>query len=143
MWNGWFTQDGVRIEQPLLFPPDHPEFPDQLKGIKGILQEHNLWKHKLRGKCKKCEPDTTDFCGKRILEWQPDFKAQKSLVQEVIEKAGHLCIFLPIHCELNFIEFFWGKVKKYLRDHCDSTFETLKTNIPLALASVQLKTIKL
>ncbi|KIJ19771.1 hypothetical protein PAXINDRAFT_152833 [Paxillus involutus ATCC 200175] len=42
MRNGWFTQDGVRIEQPLLFPPDHPEFPDQLKGIKTILQERNL-----------------------------------------------------------------------------------------------------
>ena len=32
----------------------------------------------------------------------------KSLVQEVIEAAGHICIFLPkFHCELNFIEFFW------------------------------------
>ena len=32
---------------------------------------------------------------------------QKSSVQEVIEAAGHLCIFLPkFHCELNFIEFF-------------------------------------
>ncbi len=37
------------------------------------------------------------------------------LVQEVIEAAGHLCIFLPkFHCELNFIEFFWGWVKRYL-----------------------------
>ncbi|KIK79359.1 hypothetical protein PAXRUDRAFT_161476, partial [Paxillus rubicundulus Ve08.2h10] len=77
-------------------------------------------------------------------EWQPDFKAQKSLVQEVIEKVGHLCIFLPnFHCELNFIEFFLGKVKKDLSDHCDTTFKTLNMNIPLALASVQLKTIRL
>jgi hypothetical protein len=38
---------------------------------------------------------------------QPDFQQQKSLVQEVIEAAGHLCILLPkFHCELNFIEFF-------------------------------------
>jgi hypothetical protein len=52
---------------------------------------------------------------------------QKSLVQEVIESAGHFCLFLPkFHCELNFIEYFWGMVKKYLRDNCDYTFDTLK-----------------
>ncbi|KAJ7664784.1 hypothetical protein B0H14DRAFT_2425076 [Mycena olivaceomarginata] len=32
--------------------------------------------------------------------------------------------------------FFWGTVKKYLRDHCDYTFEGLKANMPAALASV-------
>jgi hypothetical protein len=58
--------------------------------------------------------------------------------------AGHLCIFLPkFHCELKFIEYFWGKVKKYLRDNCDGTFNILKTNMPLAMQSVQLSTIKL
>ena len=41
------------------------------------------------------------------------------------------------------IEFFWGVVKKYLRDNCNYTFEALKTNLPDALQrlqSVQLKT---
>src|SRR6202050_2276727 len=72
-----------------------------------------------------------------------DFREQKSLVQEVIEAAGHICIFLPkFHCELNFIEFFWGAVKKYLQEHCDDTFNTLKTNLPKALDSVELKTIR-
>jgi hypothetical protein len=80
---------------------------------------------------------------KRILELQPDFQQQKSLVQEVIEEARHLCIFLPkFHCELNFIEFFWGLVKKYLRDNCDYTFDTLKENMPKALAPVKLHTIQ-
>jgi len=65
------------------------------------------------------------------------------LVQEVIEAAGHLCIFLPkFHCELNKIEFFWGAVKRYLREHCDYTFSTLQENLPKALASVELKTIQ-
>ncbi|KIK92496.1 hypothetical protein PAXRUDRAFT_792738, partial [Paxillus rubicundulus Ve08.2h10] len=73
-----------------------------------------------------------------ILELQPDFKVQKFLIQEVIKNAGHLCIFLPkFHCELNFIEFFWGKAKKYLHDPCDYTFQTLKENLPHALASRQ------
>jgi hypothetical protein len=80
-------------------------------------------------------------CAKHILELQPDFKEQRSLVQEVIEAAGHLCIFLPkSHCELNFIKFFWGVVKKYLCEHCYK-FETLKYNLPKALKSVALHTI--
>jgi hypothetical protein len=33
-------------------------------------------------------------------------------------------------------------VKKYLRDHCDYTFNTLKENMPKALASVPLQTIR-
>ncbi|KAJ7330494.1 hypothetical protein DFH08DRAFT_623539, partial [Mycena albidolilacea] len=57
--------------------------------------------------------------------------------------AGHLCIFLPkFHCELNLIEFFGGAVKKYLHDNCDYTFTTPKENLPKALASVQLSTIR-
>ncbi len=64
-------------------------------------------------------------------------------MQEVITNAGHLCIFLPkYHCELNFIEFFWGAVKKYLRDHCDYTFATLQENLPKAMASVDVSTIR-
>ncbi|KIJ36465.1 hypothetical protein M422DRAFT_122431, partial [Sphaerobolus stellatus SS14] len=51
-------------------------------------------------------------CTKHILDLQPDFKEQKSLVQEVIEEAGNLCIFLiKFHCELNFIVYFWRAVK--------------------------------
>src|SRR5277367_5156603 len=78
----------------------------------------------------------------QILQLQPDFQEQKSLVQEVIETAGHLCIFLlKFHCELNFIEFFWGAVKKYLQDHCDYSYAGLQKNLPDALASVDLTTI--
>jgi hypothetical protein len=77
------------------------------------------------------------------MEHQPDFQEQKSLVQEVIKDAGHICILLlKFHCELNFIEFFWGSVKRYLHEHCDMTFDTLKVNMPLALASVKLATIQ-
>ena len=80
-----------------------------------------------------------DFC---ILDLQLDFQEQKSLVHETIKAAGHLCIMLPeYHCELNFIEFFWGAMKRYLCEHCDYTFSGLQQNIPDAMHSVDVLTI--
>ena len=143
--DGWFIRDGQKITQSMVFPADHPSYPDTPKGMKVVLQERGLWRDKMRLECAKpkCTAGATDCCAKRLLSLQPDFKAQKSSVQEVIEAAGHLCIFLPkFHCELNFIEFFWGAVKKYLREHCDYTFDTLKENLPKALASVDVATIR-
>jgi len=129
----------------MVFPEDHPDYSNKPKGIKFALTEHGRYQSELRGKCQSwCEDGATACCNKQILEFEPDFQAQKSLVRETIEDASHLCLFLPkFHCELNFIEFFWGKVKKYIQDNCDETFETLKRNIPLALQSVQLSTIHL
>jgi hypothetical protein len=135
--------NGTKVSQLMIYPADHPDFPDQPKGIKNVLLERGFDVQNLRGKCKKCDADSETCCCKRILELQPDFQEQQSLVQEVIEKAGHLSIFLPkFHCELNFIEFFWGAVKRYLREHCDYTFDTLKENVPKALNSVPLETIR-
>ena len=38
--NGWFTDaTGQRQEQSMIFSPDHPKFPDQLKGMKQVLTE--------------------------------------------------------------------------------------------------------
>ena len=145
--DGWYMDNGQKIIQRMIFPPDHPEFPDMPKGMKRVLVECGLWIDKLHMQCpagNKCHSNATNCCAKRILEMQPDFQAQKSLVQDTIEAAGHLCIFLPkFHCELNFIEFFWGAVKKYLHENCDYTFETLRQNLPKALSSVKLKTIRL
>jgi hypothetical protein len=142
--DGWYEQDGQRITQMMIFMSDHPTYPNQPKGLRHILAERGISTHGLQGKCKKkCNPAGTACCCRHIMEHQPDFQVQKSLVQEVIENAGHLCIVLPkFHCELNFIEFFWGAVKRYLREHCDMSFNTLKENMPLALASVELTTIR-
>ncbi|KAJ6489378.1 hypothetical protein DFH09DRAFT_948186 [Mycena vulgaris] len=82
MHDGWYIKDGRKIIQLMIFPSNHPTYPNQPKGMKHF------------------------------------------------------------HCELNFIEFFWGMVKKYLRDNCDYTFDTLKENMPKALASVKLATIR-
>jgi hypothetical protein len=143
MRDGWFMWNDEKVAQSMIFPPDHPDFADQPKGMKQVLSERGLWDNGLRMQCKKCDFDDKSCCAKRILEFQPDFKAQRSKVQEVIEEAGHLCIFLPkFHCELNFIEFFWGAVKPWLRENCDYTFQTLQENLPKAMEHVQLVTIR-
>jgi hypothetical protein len=58
------------------------------------------------------ENHPTDCCMQRALECQPDFKAEKPLLQVLIEKRGHICLFLPkFHCELNPIEMVWAQIK--------------------------------
>ena len=144
MRDGWYiNESGERVIQKMVFPPDHPHFPNQAKGMKEVVSEWGIDTKNMIGRCKgRCNLEKPDCCLKRVLELQADFLEQKSLVQEVIEAKGHICIFLPkFHCELNFIEIFWGRVKKYLRDHCDYTFDTLKENMPTALASVDIQTI--
>ena len=144
MRDGWFIQDGQEVAQPMVFPKDHLEFPDKPKGMKQVLLERSLWNDKLNMKCRpRCAVGSVNCCAKRLLESQPDFQEQCSLVQEVIEEAGHLSTFLPkFHCELNFIEYFWGAIKRYLRENCDYTFTTLQENLPVALESVMVETIR-
>jgi len=78
-----------------------------------------------------------------ILELQPDFVNQKSLIEETIESHGHKVIFYPkFHCELNFIELFWGAAKQYTCENCDYTFKSLEKTVPLALNSVSLEKIR-
>ncbi|KAH9071006.1 hypothetical protein EDB83DRAFT_2221343, partial [Lactarius deliciosus] len=126
MQDGWHVQNSVQVAQKMCFPSDHAKFPGEPKGMRQVLMERGLWRDKLVMKCgsrskkrdngpepvARCRSGVTDCCAKHILDSQPNFMEQKSLVQEVIDKAGHLCVFLPkFHCELNFIKFFWGTVK--------------------------------
>jgi len=49
----------------------------------------------------------------RMLSMEQDFHNEKPLLQIVIERAGHKCIFLPkFHCELNPIEMVWDQGKR-------------------------------
>jgi hypothetical protein len=53
-----------------------------------------------------------DCCWSQIMACQSDFLAERSLLQTIIEEAGHVCLFLPkFHCELNPIELLWAYVK--------------------------------
>ncbi|THU91024.1 hypothetical protein K435DRAFT_820976 [Dendrothele bispora CBS 962.96] len=120
MCDGWYyKKDGNKVIQKMV------DGNGIAKGMKKVLQERDMWRDGLLMECadkhiiKQCAiEDRKDCCCDHILDLQPDFQAQKSLVQETIKEAVHVCIFLPkFHCELNFIEFFWGASKKYLREH--------------------------
>lgn len=147
MRDGWYYDHaGNKIMQPMVYPPDHPIFPDQPKGLKAVLEERGLFQPRMSLDCSKakktCLTDNTCYA-RRVMGAQEDFKSQRSLVQEVVEEAGHMCIFLPkYHCELNFIEYFWAAVKRDLREHCDYTFEGLNSRMESALASVTVETIR-
>ena len=96
MRRGGFYLNEQKYMQDMVFGNDHPSYPNSAKGIKQFLQERELYCPDLHGKCNKCDADSDAICcNKRILESQEDFKAQKSLVEEVIKAAGHLCILLP------------------------------------------------
>jgi len=87
-------------EQPMIFSADHPDeaLRSKAKGMKQILVERGLWPEsgKLLARCYDgCKTDATNCCAEKTLSLQPDFHAQKSLIAETIEAAGHRCIFYP------------------------------------------------
>ena len=133
MHNGWFVnQAEEKVIQQMDYPMVYTNHPNKPKGMKQILTERGFFWAGLKMHCKNpnCDPDAMDCCAKQILDLQPDFKEQKSLVHKTIEAARHLCVMLPkYHCELNFIEFFWGVMKRYLWEHCDYTYAGLQKNI--------------
>ena len=58
---------------------------------------------------KKDDKNQINCCARRLMSLELDFLNQKGAIAETIEKAGHKCIFYPkFHCELNFIERYWG-----------------------------------
>ena len=124
--DGWFIQDGVRIEQPMVFADGTP------KGLKSVLIERGLWRSDL-----KRTP------AMQLLAAQPDFLEQRSLVEEEFEANGHVALFLPkFHCEFNFIELYWGALKYYCREHCDYSFAKLLPTIYKAMDNVSLASIR-
>lgn len=74
---------------------------------------------------------------------QPDFLEQECQIMAIVKAAGHLCLFLPkYHCELNIIEFFWGKTKNHTRECCDFTLEGLDREIEVGQGKVRIETIR-
>ena len=65
------------------------------------------------------------------------------MLENIIIEAGHEVIFYPkFHCELNYIEYYWGALKRYTRANCQYSFSELERTVLAAMDSVELKTIR-
>ena len=115
------------------------------KGLQIVLQERGLWRPKLRvqyrrpdgKKNKECLNGGT-CCARALIAKEEDFKAQRSRLEEEVELKGHMvCFLLKYHCELNFIEYYWGVAKRYTRRRCGYNIRTLRKMVPKYLNSVK------
>jgi hypothetical protein len=133
--------------QPFYFPPDHETMPGWFKGMEEIIRERGLWPADgLPAQCPgfRCPLGRTDCCCRRLLYMQPDFSNQQSLLQELVESRGHLCDFYPkYHCELNFIEQYWGAAKLRFRVmRRATTIEEMERNVVKCLEDIPLLQIR-
>jgi hypothetical protein len=76
------------------------------KGLKSVLEERGFNIQGLHAKCTPvCPFESTGCCMARLVSQQDDFCCQISMLEKLIQDAGHECIFLPkFHCELSPIE---------------------------------------
>ena len=122
----WEPSPGIKMHdgrlpngtpQALYCPDDHLCFPGFFKGMEQILHKHILrlsnWILKVQcgTSLKKCLPGQTTCCYQWILYNQEDFNQQKSLIHELYEGAGHLCMYYLKFHKLDFIEQYWGNAK--------------------------------
>jgi hypothetical protein len=133
--------------QDLYHPNDHPTMPGWFKGMETIIREHGLWPADgLNAQCEgfKCELGKTDCCCRQLLFSQPDFTSQKSHLEEYITSRGHICEFYPkYHCELNFIEQYWGAVKlRYRNSAKTADIAEMEKNVLACLDDVPLLQIR-
>ena len=150
-------------KQMMVFPDDYHDeaLRGKAKGMKKILKERGLWQEGLLKMCTMCNTNagnrnmnagnqnmnadncSNTCCAQRILELQPDFKAQKSLLEEIAEKEGQKIIFYPkFHCKFNYIEMYWGSAKHYTCENCDYTFRGLQKTVLKALDSISIELIR-
>ena len=147
MRNGTFRHEDNINSQDFYFPDDHPTMPGWFKGMEIIIRERGLWPVAgLKAQCDgfKCVAGQTDCCCRRIMFCQPDFVAQKSHLEEYVTSRGHICDFYPkFHCELNFIEQYWGAAKFLYRSSPKTAdMDAMERNVIACLDNVPLLQIK-
>jgi hypothetical protein len=98
------------------------------KGLQKVLEERGL----IENNSKLSKEDMV-----KLMEAQPDFRAQTTILHDVVKKAGHICRFYPkFHCELSPIEMFWNRQKNFVRRHCGYNIKTLRWTTRLGLEAV-------
>ena len=135
------------MPQDFYFTNNHPTMPGWFKGMEGIICECGLWPQDgLIAQCEgfKCEAGKSDCCCCQLLFTQPDFVNQKSHLEELITSQGHICDFYPkYHCELNFIEQYWGASKLIYRTTPKTQdMKEMEENVKNSLDSVPLVQVR-
>ena len=135
------------VPQPFYFPYDHPTITRQFKEMEQIICKCGLWpENGLPAECPgfNCPEGQVSCCCRCVLFNQADFVSQKSQLQELIELCWHICDFWPeYHCELNFIELYWGAAKLCFRiSGCASTINQFEKLIIKCLDDVPLIQIR-
>lgn len=141
--DGWWSDGNIIHQQKMQVRVRKPNGDVVImpKGINRILTERGLMKKfslKCTGECTSVE-----CCARSLLSNQPDFKAQKTWLEEIVVEAGHLMILIPkFHCELAFIEMVWCEMKRQARELCDYSFNSLKESIPAILDGMDVKKVR-
>lgn len=82
-------------------------------------------------------------CIANKLASQPDFVAQKCLIQEALESRDHEFRMLPkCHPELNSIEQTWASLKTDTRANCTYDMAGLRARVPLAIRALSIATVR-
>lgn len=90
------------------------------RGMRAVLEERGVDTAGIRAKDMR-----------QTLKTFPDFKGQKTILEEYIVQRGQLCMFYPkFHCELSPIERVWCQSKKYTRAYADGTITRLRRIVP-------------
>jgi hypothetical protein len=131
--NGWFMNaNNCQVQQPM-------QHNGVAKGLATILDERGLFKSKLRRQCTtNCKlEEPFDCCCVNLLAHQPDFAAQKSMLEELFSETKHDLDMLPkFHPEFNPIELCWGEMKRYCRKNCNYSFVSLQKVVPESMAAI-------
>ena len=138
--------------------PSNPPLAGAFKGMATLLAERGYaFSYRLRAECAKfqCPPPPPEAnaltfyaanpcCCRRLMFEQPDFQAERSMLETAMDECGVGLLFLPkFHCELNPIEQVWGYAKRVYREFPESSKEIdLEHNVLKALASVPLNCMR-
>jgi hypothetical protein len=139
---GWFIDDNNNRVEQNMYNDDK-----KAKGLLTILRERGILHadKKIKRLCtEKCVSESPfNCCAVNILNNQPDFQEQKSMLEEFFGESRFEMLLLPkFHPEFNPIENVWGECKRYTRERCDYSFSGLKRIVPEALKSVCLIKVK-